>query len=492
MLVVPPAWPPARRAALLDAAAVAGLGTKLALLNSHVAVAFKHAANLRLLKDHDAAEGTSGLPAKVRHLALLFEVGASAAAAAVVEVVATRKPNPKGKEKYKDGADRRETELLKVRGVATEAVGGRDYDAVLAVLLASRYARAASDGATEELLADEPRGRALLLRAAQQAKEQLSAHPVTLARMEGLPQWSAGAPAGHDGVLKVEVTRGEFEDATAELSARLATMVAAALKQGGVSQSGRQLDAAIVVGGGARVPAVQAAWATAVKDVGLEVPPLATGLDGTEAAVLGAALYSIAVRAPAAFPGGREIKLLEDEKSTGFAGAPGEQPVGCPVTSPLEPLRGATRERLTERLDDMRRAASAGERAAQRRSELERVLITLQQNHGDATGERGSALAAAAAWLEAGADESAGGGAAAQLKALQAAFGPDMPPSAAEAEVSARTAAAKEEAEAKKTKKKVAPVSLPHDEVRWLQPWPTPYCRIPATADRRRAAGLGR
>ena len=77
-------------------------------------------------------------------------------------------------------------------------------------------------------------------------------------------------------------------------------------------------------------------------------------------------------------------------------------------------------------------------------------------------------------------------------EALQAAFGPDMPPSAAEAEVSARTAAAKEEAEAKKTKKKVAPVSLPHDEVRWLQPWPTPYCRIPATADRRRAAGLGR
>lgn len=103
MLVVPPAWSKPQRAALLDAAAVAGLGGHAKLLNSHVAIAFKHALNLNLLGDG----GEAG--SKVRHLALLVEVGATSSCAAVVEIGAVRKKTEragkKGKKKAADASD---------------------------------------------------------------------------------------------------------------------------------------------------------------------------------------------------------------------------------------------------------------------------------------------------------------------------------------------------------------------------------------------------
>lgn len=105
---------------------------------------------------------------------------------------------------------------------------------------------------------------------------------------------------------------------------------------------------------------------------------MACGLWFLQAAVHGAAMYSISLTAAAALPGRRAIKLVEDERSTGYAGPAG---AGAVARRWSEADTAAASDRLTS----LRSAAGAAERRAQKRSELERAVIALEVGHGHCT-----------------------------------------------------------------------------------------------------------
>ena len=115
-LAVPPSWDARQRQALLDAAEIASLGGEKAmveLVNSHVAVAFKYAMNLRLLQGADEKEKTAS------HVALIIDAGATSVTASVISIQAVKKES-KGKEKPQI------VERLRVRGVAWSDAGGKN------------------------------------------------------------------------------------------------------------------------------------------------------------------------------------------------------------------------------------------------------------------------------------------------------------------------------------------------------------------------------
>jgi len=107
-LAVPPSWDARQREALLDAAEVASLGGEKAtieLVNSHVAVAFKYAMNLRLLQGDEKEK-------KASHVALIIDAGATTVTASVISIQAVKKDG-KGKQDKPQIIER-----LRVKGVA--------------------------------------------------------------------------------------------------------------------------------------------------------------------------------------------------------------------------------------------------------------------------------------------------------------------------------------------------------------------------------------
>ena len=143
------------------------------------------------------------------------------------------------------------------------ALGGDDYDRALADVLLSRAG----------LAAHTPGDMVRIKMAARAAKEQLSDDAAVFACVE-----AAGSSR------RVEVTRGEFESVTAELTARTMTAVRKALRDARLAKE--DIKGVVLVGGSTRMPQVR----HAVQDFfGRE--PL-TNLNPDEVVALGAAIQA--------------------------------------------------------------------------------------------------------------------------------------------------------------------------------------------------------
>lgn len=243
-----PAWyGHTQRRALVDAAELAGL-TVLSLVNDGTALAVAY-ATLREAKptaDTDPAE----------HV-LILDIGAWSSRATLISI-RSAKVETKGKVRF--------VPVVSVLQHAWEEnAAGEAIDALVAEHLKKSIPHKLNQ-----------RAHTKLLREAKRVKEVLSANSNTVAQVEGLvDDWN----------LRVPITRKEFE---ALLEPLLPRIVAPALRAlGAANVSVAELSAVELVGGGGRVPAVQAALSAALGGRALE-----KRLNGDEALVEGAALYA--------------------------------------------------------------------------------------------------------------------------------------------------------------------------------------------------------
>jgi molecular chaperone DnaK len=271
VITVPAYFDEPRRAATAEAGRLAGLNV-LGVLNEPTAAALAYAHEEGLLDaavpaaaagDADArapapAPDDGGRPLRL----LVYDLGGGTFDVTIVELSPGR-----------------------VRAMATEGdvrLGGRDWDGHLADLAAARAA--AAHGADPR---ERPDTLHELLAAAEAAKRTLSARPRADLRFR-----DGAAPR------RVEVTRDEFERATAGLLGRTRATTQIVLREAGLDWSG--IDRVLLVGGATRMPMV----ARMLRELSGRAPVQCLAPD--EAVAHGAALYadllaSAAAGAPPAF-----------------------------------------------------------------------------------------------------------------------------------------------------------------------------------------------
>lgn len=246
-----PAWfAPSQRRALLDAAELAGMSV-LSLINDGTALAVAYAT---LREPKSTAEGD----AEAEHVVML-DIGAWGSRATLLSL---RMTTVEGKGKTKN----RVVPFVSVLQHAWEEnAAGDAIDALLAAHLQKHVPHALTRRAQEKLL-----------REAKRVKEVLSANTQTIAQIEGLVD---------DYNLRAMVTRKELELLIEPLLPRLVAPLERVLSAANLSASA--LSAVELVGGGGRVPAVQAALSAVLGGRALD-----KHLNGDEALVEGAALYA--------------------------------------------------------------------------------------------------------------------------------------------------------------------------------------------------------
>jgi molecular chaperone DnaK len=157
------------------------------------------------------------------------------------------------------------------RALATDgdvALGGKDWDEKLLNLAATRFI----DKHREDPR-NNPSSLQDLWQAAETAKKTLSERP------------KAAIYVNHLGTrLKVDVTRAEFEEATAALLGRTRTTTEIVVRQAGLSW--KEIDKVLLVGGSTRMPMVQ----RMVEELTGQPPERSVSPD--EAVAHGAALYA--------------------------------------------------------------------------------------------------------------------------------------------------------------------------------------------------------
>ena len=162
------------------------------------------------------------------------------------------------------------------------ALGGDDYDQVLAdMVLAQTGLQIGSDG-----------DRAALMIAARTAKEALSSHQSTV--------FSATLNAS---AVRLDVTRAQFDAATASLTARTLTAVRKALRD--AKMKPEDLQGIVLVGGATRMPQIRSA---VVECFGRE--PL-VNLNPDEVVALGAAIQANQLAGNGANGGADDLLLLD-------------------------------------------------------------------------------------------------------------------------------------------------------------------------------------
>ncbi|KAJ2161831.1 lumenal Hsp70 protein [Coemansia sp. RSA 552] len=237
VLAVPAHFSARQRAALADAAELAGLRV-LALVSDGGAVALSFA----MTRTFERAE---------THL--IYDMGAGATVATLA-----------------DFSTRGRTTGVAVRAQAADgSLGGRLLDFALRDLLVTRFSR---DPAHADALRADARAMARLLREARRVKTVLSVNVQATASVEAL----------HDGVdLSETVTRDDLEATAATLVPRVAAPVLDVLAA--ANRTLADIDSVVLVGGGTRVPLVQRALAEAVG-----ADRLARTVNADEACVMGA------------------------------------------------------------------------------------------------------------------------------------------------------------------------------------------------------------
>ena len=158
-------------------------------------------------------------------------------------------------------------------------LGGRSFDACLARLIASKFAKSSGiDVLADTASLDARKGLAVLMRSANRAKEILSSNKECPVIVEGITR-------GRD--FSCTVQRTEFEEQCAPLFARATSLAKETIAKSGLSAS--DLHAFEVHGGGVRIPKLIDDLASAYGR------PVQRTLNGDESAVLGAAFHAARV-----------------------------------------------------------------------------------------------------------------------------------------------------------------------------------------------------
>ncbi|MGH2544792.1 MAG: Hsp70 family protein, partial [Ardenticatenaceae bacterium] len=159
--------------------------------------------------------------------------------------------------------------VVDVRATAGDnLLGGDDFDERLAELLAGEF--------EEEHIIDlreNHQAWACLLRAAEEAKIELSSVPYTLVSLEYIAEDEQHRPLH----IRREVTRAEFEELIKDLLEGTIEHIARALKDAELTP--KEIDRVLLVGGSTRIPAVWEMVAEHLgKDPHLEIDPAAVAL----------------------------------------------------------------------------------------------------------------------------------------------------------------------------------------------------------------------
>ncbi|KAK9471792.1 Hsp70 protein-domain-containing protein [Dipodascopsis tothii] len=256
-ITVPPSFTAVQRAALVDAAEIAGLRV-VSLVTDGVAVALNYASSRQY--------------ASGRQRYIVYDMGAGSTSATVVSLY---EKSVKGTGKLP-----KTVTALDVEGVAfDDTLGGdllskRIYDILLARYVAEHDAS----------INESPRALVRLHREAERLKNILSANTDTRFMIESL----------HNDVdFSGTISRMEFE-AILMISGildRVAPPALTALEQAGLSLA--DIDAVILTGGSTRVPAVQKHLIDGV--LGGDAAKLSKAVNADEAAVMGTAFRGVAV-----------------------------------------------------------------------------------------------------------------------------------------------------------------------------------------------------
>ncbi|KAJ3154180.1 Hypoxia up-regulated protein 1 [Geranomyces michiganensis] len=256
VLTVPPYWGQFERRALLDAADLANLRV-LSLVSDETAVALNYASGR-----------TFGAKPEYH---IFYDMGAGSTVAALVRFQQGGVNTSTGAKKA--SASSSNIVELEVQAVGYDAsLGGHSVDVKLQHHLAQEFTQRHGSKVKGDIFSDS-RAMAKLLREATRIKQILSANTETFASVEGLIQ---------DIDFRTKITRATLESLSADLVKRVAAPVQQVLKQANITLD--ELDSLILVGGGVRVPFVQAALADLVSE-----RRIAKNVNGDEAAVMGAA-----------------------------------------------------------------------------------------------------------------------------------------------------------------------------------------------------------
>ncbi|CAL5229767.1 g13152 [Coccomyxa viridis] len=252
VIVVPPFFGPAQRQALYDAAHLAGLNV-LALINSHAAAALQYGI------ERDFSNKTEWV--------ILYDMGATSTEAALVKYSSFV---------VKEFGKPKTFSQFEVKDVAWDAsLGAEKLDLILLNHFADEFQEKHSVD-----IRSFPKAVAKLKRQAKKTKEVLSANTEAPISVEEL----------HNGIdFRSRITRADFEGLAGDFFASAAKPLSAVLARNGLLKGGSGVDVTAVelLGGGSRVPAVQAALSKALGGRTLD-----KHLDADEAVVLGAGLFA--------------------------------------------------------------------------------------------------------------------------------------------------------------------------------------------------------
>ena len=255
-LTVPPFFSQSERQALLDAADLAGLNV-YALLNENTAAAIQYGIDRRY--DNETAP----------HTILLYNMGSTSTKASVVTFAARQ---------VKDGRKNKTEGGLEVLSVGYDArLGGQHFETVLVDhITAEVNAQLKAKGKSDDVR-QHPKAFAKIRSAADKAKNVLSANQDTHIHLPSLL---------HDTDFKLHVTREQFYALSKHLLDRVAQPIVDALADANLTAA--ELHSVAIVGGGVRIPAVQAAIKAATGQ-----SLLTQSLNGDEAMAMGAEFKSI-------------------------------------------------------------------------------------------------------------------------------------------------------------------------------------------------------
>ncbi|RKP25390.1 Hsp70 protein-domain-containing protein, partial [Syncephalis pseudoplumigaleata] len=248
VLAVPSYFSPAERQTIVDAAELANFRVQQ-VINDGAAVALNYAMSRTFNETPEYH--------------IIFDMGA---ASTTVTVASYRSVSVKDVGKYFKNVPQ-----VQIHGLAyNRHLGGGTIDQRLREHLAKLFSESVQG--VKEPIEKDPRSMNRLLKEATRVKHILSANQETAASVEGLHE-------GHD--FRAKVTRETLERIVDDMPAQVVAVVNEALMRAGIPLS--DVQSVLLMGGGSRVPFVQAA----LKDlVGVRI---AQGINSDEAVAMGAA-----------------------------------------------------------------------------------------------------------------------------------------------------------------------------------------------------------
>ena len=253
VITVPPYWTHRERQALIDAAEIAGLNV-LSLLNENTAAAIQYGID----RKYNASE---------THTILLYNMGSTSTKVNLAHYSGFVRKERGGKGNKTIGQFE-----MKSMGY-DDTLGGHAFEMRIVDHVVDEVNKQLAAKTKKQYdIRTNAKAMAKIRSAAEKAKVVLSANQESVVFLNSLHE---------DMDFKLMITREQFYTMCADLLARVTQPIETAMAESGVTMD--QVDAVVIIGGGVRIPAVQAA----IKSfVGKE--HLTQSLNGDEAMVMGA------------------------------------------------------------------------------------------------------------------------------------------------------------------------------------------------------------